>query len=78
MLLLIIKKESLFPDTRRKNQQPGVNPFAFLPSDQTQEPKQSDKYKMDVKGEKASPKARSSHFLRKSIFVTKEEYTPNR
>lgn len=56
MLLLIFKKESLFPDTSWKNLQQGSQSLCSLPSDQTGERKQSDKCKMDERWDKAYPK----------------------
>lgn len=56
MFLLIIKKESLFPDTSWKNLQQGSQSLCFFHSDQTGDPKPSGKGEMDERGEIALPK----------------------
>lgn len=63
MLLLMIKKESLLPDTRRAG-------HLSAPSSLTELRNQSAQTNVRrMTGEKACPKARFSHFLRKKHLL---------
>ena len=74
MLLLIIKKESRFPDTSWKNLQQASHSLCTLPSDHTGEPKQSEESKMDERWKEICPKGQIFPYSRKSIFVTRVKY----